>query len=105
MHFLSRALTTPCAILVERTMKNNPVNYFECRPVVLEELPFKVISFLELWQPFCSAARNHLCYFGRVCYEKTFCEINVVCATSKSSDQPARTRSLIRAFASRLNIL
>ena len=29
----------------------------------------------------------------------------VVCATSKASDQPAHTRSLIRAFASRLNIL
>ena len=31
--------------------------------------------------------------------------INVVCATSKTSDQPAQRRSLIRAFASRLNIL
>ena len=30
---------------------------------------------------------------------------NVVCATSKASDQPAHTRSLIRAFASRLNPL
>ena len=30
---------------------------------------------------------------------------NVVCATSKDSDQPAHTRSLIRAFASRLSIL
>ena len=32
---------------------------------------------------------------------------NVVCATSKGSDQPAHVRSLIRAFASpsRLNIL
>ena len=30
---------------------------------------------------------------------------NVVCATSKASDQPAHTRSLIRAFASHLNIL
>ena len=30
---------------------------------------------------------------------------NVVCATSKGSDQPAHTRSLIRAFASRLHIL
>ena len=30
---------------------------------------------------------------------------NVVCATSKASDQPAHTRSLIRAFASRLDIL
>ena len=30
---------------------------------------------------------------------------NVVCATCKASDQPAHTRSLIRTFASRLNIL
>ena len=30
---------------------------------------------------------------------------NVVCATSKASDQPAHTRSLIRAFACRSNIL
>ena len=30
---------------------------------------------------------------------------NLVCATSKTSDQPAHTRSLIRAFASRLSIL
>ena len=30
---------------------------------------------------------------------------NVVCATSKGSDQPVHTRSLIRALISRLNIL
>ena len=30
---------------------------------------------------------------------------NVVGATNKASDQPAHKRSLIRAFASRLNIL
>ena len=30
---------------------------------------------------------------------------NVVCATIKASDQPAHTRSLIRAFASHLSIL
>ena len=30
---------------------------------------------------------------------------NVVCATSKASDLPAHTRSLIRAFSSRLNNL
>ena len=30
---------------------------------------------------------------------------NVVCATSKGSDQPAHTRRLIRAFAGHLNIL
>ena len=31
--------------------------------------------------------------------------VNVVCATSKDSDQPNHTPSLIRASASRLNIL
>ena len=30
---------------------------------------------------------------------------NMVCAPRKASDQPAHTRSLIRAFASRLSIL
>ena len=30
---------------------------------------------------------------------------NVVCVTSKASDQPAHTRSLIKAFACRLSIL
>ena len=30
---------------------------------------------------------------------------NVICASSKDSDQPAHMHSLIRAFASRLNIL
>ena len=30
---------------------------------------------------------------------------NVVCVTSKASDQPVHMRSLIRAFASRWNIL
>ena len=30
---------------------------------------------------------------------------NMVCATSKASDQPAHTRSLIRASVSRLSIL
>ena len=30
---------------------------------------------------------------------------NVVCTTSKAADQPAHTRSLIRAFAGRLSTL
>ena len=30
---------------------------------------------------------------------------NMLCATSKASDQPAHTLSLIRAFASRFSIL
>ena len=46
---------------------------------------------------------NYLCY---ILIEPVH-EIsnNVVCATSKASEQPAHTRSLIRAFACSLNIL
>ena len=36
---------------------------------------FKDISYLELWQPFCSVEWNHLCNSGRGCYEDHFCEI------------------------------
>ena len=52
--------------------------------------------------------------FNFYCIAVPFCDVyeprheisnNVVCATSKASDQSAHTRSLIRAFASRLNIL
>ena len=38
-------------------------------------MPFKGISYLALWQPLCSAERNHLCNFGRGYQEKQFCEI------------------------------
>ena len=38
-------------------------------------MPFKGISYLELWQPFCSAEGNYLCNFGRGYYEEQFCEI------------------------------
>ena len=38
-------------------------------------MPFNGISYLELWQPLCSAKRNHLCNFGRGYYEEQFCEI------------------------------
>ena len=38
-------------------------------------MPFKDISYLELWQRFCSAERKDLCYFGRGYYEEHFCEI------------------------------
>ena len=36
---------------------------------------FKDISYLEHWQPFCSAEQNHLCNFGRGFDEEQFCEI------------------------------
>ena len=38
-------------------------------------MSFKDISCLDLWQPLCSAEGNHLCNFGRECYEEQFCEI------------------------------
>ena len=38
-------------------------------------MPFKGISYLELWQPFCSAEHYHLCSFGRRYYEEQFFEI------------------------------
>ena len=41
----------------------------------MEEMPVKDISYLELWRPSCSVERNHLCFFGRKCYEEQFCEI------------------------------
>ena len=45
--------------------------------------------------------------YEQVCLCEPVHEIsnNVVCATSKASDQPAHMRSLIRAFACRMNIL
>ena len=51
------------------------MTYFQFRPVVKEEMPFKDNSHLEVWQPFCSAERKHLCNFDRQCYEIQFCEI------------------------------
>ena len=46
------------------------------------------------------------CILGPVNPFETRHEIsNNVCATSKASDQPSHKRSLIRAFASHLNIL
>ena len=46
----------------------------------------------------------------KMCSSKTYEPVheifnNRVCVTSKASDQPAQTRSLIRAFASRLGVL
>ena len=67
-----------------------------------------VIQFVRL-HPFWLWVPSHLVrsitHHGSLWYEPLH-EIsnNVVCATSKASDQPAHTRSLIRAFASRLNV-
>ena len=44
-------------------------------PVVQQEMSFKDISYLELWQPLCSVDWNHLCNFGRMHHEEQSCEI------------------------------
>ena len=38
-------------------------------------MPFKDISYLKLWWPFCSAEHNNLCNFGIGIHEEHFCEI------------------------------
>ena len=43
--------------------------------VVQKEMMFKENSYLELWQPHCSADPNYLCNFVRRYHEEQFCEI------------------------------
>ena len=42
--------------------------------MVQEKIPFKGISYLDIWQPFCSAECNYLCNFGREYQQEQFCE-------------------------------
>ena len=42
--------------------------------LVVQEMSFEDISYLELKRPFCSAGRNHLCDFGRRYYVEQFCK-------------------------------
>ena len=43
--------------------------------VVQEEMSFKDISYLELWQPLCSVDWIHLCNIGRRYHEERSCVI------------------------------
>ena len=82
--FIQRSRTI-CAILVEGIKRNNSVKqFFEFGPVT-QEMSFKDISYLELWRPFCSMERDHLCNFGRGYQEEEFCEI-ILIWTSSSGD-------------------
>ena len=54
-----------CANLEEGIQKNNSVIFFKFGPVIQEEILVKDISYLELWQPLCSAEWNNLCNLGR----------------------------------------
>ena len=53
---------------------------------------FKDISNLDLWLPFCSAERNHLCNFGRRHHEEQFCEIIL------NLDPCSKTRCSLKIF-------
>ena len=68
----------------------------------LEAITFEDVLAVVLTRPNC----NHMMFICLVIHEPQH-EIshNMVYATSKSSDQHAHTRCLIRVFASRLNIL
>ena len=66
---------TICAILVGGIIRTVLRNYFEFGPAV--QMSFKDISYLEFWQPFCLAERNHLCNFGRAHYGKHSCAISL----------------------------
>ena len=55
-------------------------------------MPFKDISYLELWQPFCSAEQYHLYNFGSGYQEERICEISL------NLDQWFRRRCLFKIF-------
>ena len=57
-------------LLKESIMGNIPVKLYGIRT----EMSFKDISYLELWQPFCSEDRNHLFNFDKTHHEKQFCK-------------------------------
>ena len=64
------------------------------RPAVQEEMLVKDISYLKLWQPFCSAKQKYLCNFSREYNEEQFCEIIF------NLDQWFRRKCLLKIFLS-----
>ena len=61
-------------LIKEGIMGKIRVKLFEIWTSVTAEKSFKDISYLELWQPFCSVDWNHLCNFGRRHHEEQSCE-------------------------------
>ena len=52
-------------------------HYEEHSREIILNLDQRFISYLELWQPFCSVERNHLCNFVVGHYEEHFCDITL----------------------------
>ena len=97
--------TSPCLTkrLLMGPKESNQTNNKPC--MLLLQQPCILKKSQRKWE--CPKSSFWICSsFVTLWYEPVH-EIsnNVVCATSKASDQPAHTRSLIRAFASRLSIL
>ena len=59
---------------------------------VLQEMSFKDISNLELWQHLCSVNWNHLCNIGRRHHEEQPCEIIL------NLDQRFRRKCRLKVF-------
>ena len=75
----------------------------DCRCSVA--LPHDAAGWSAVWDCGISGSCTHLLPYMQHFEMRHENSNNVVCATSKGSDQPANTRSLIRVIASRLNIL
>ena len=78
---------------------------FNSQKILMPEIKFNMYHFLE--NTFCV---SYGFWNRETAKQQKFEPVheisnNVVCATSKTSDQPTHMRSLIRAFASRLSIL
>ena len=77
-----------------RPLLNRPVRPYLC------VIHFCIFSFYPVPLSIYMYTRSHV-----IIEPRHEISNNVVCATSKASDQPAHTRSLIRVFACRLTIL
>ena len=99
----------------ENTIIDSPRSFFQTTKMMIIFFLLHEISCCgALWNGLVEAllmSIHKICLLGKMRKIATAYEPrhefsnNVVCATSKASDQPAHTRSLIRAFATCLNIL
>ena len=67
------------------------------RSVVQEEMLFKYISYLELWQPLCSVDWNHLYNFGRRHHEEQFVKLFRIW-TNGSGEKPFKGISYLELW-------
>ena len=73
-HFVQRNVINLTS-LVEGIQRDNSVKLFKIWVIDSGAEVVLKISYLELWSPFCSAERNHLCNFGKGYQKEQFSEI------------------------------